>query len=319
MSVSSGALLTRQVGLAGLFDELGLARRGRQAQCPAPEHAQSGRTPPVSLDEDRGLWFCHGCGAGGSGVELLGLVRGLDVRSALLELERRAGVVRVVPSSTSAPAGVEDVDRCRPIDGGRGERLLRRYVDRRGWCLATVETFGLSAVVDPWGRARVRHPYRVGGHVRWWQDRAVDPSVAPRWMSPKGMRRWLYAGDLLGALDVRQGEVLLVVEGPADVISMWHALGDQCHVVGLPGTAGVERFAPMFQGLSLALALDADTAGDGAAARLAELVSGQTVRVRPPSGLDVSEWRLESGDEAVRAEVLGAVGHVGRLRVGDAS
>ncbi len=40
---------------------------------PSPEHAQTGKTPPVSVDNEKGLWRCHGCGLGGMAIDLLAL------------------------------------------------------------------------------------------------------------------------------------------------------------------------------------------------------------------------------------------------------
>src|SRR5439155_1690731 len=81
-----------------LADELLGSRRGTGSsamwRCPSPQHAQTGRTPPVSVftshrGEER--WHCHGCGIGGSAVDLLMAVRGVSAGDALGELARRAG------------------------------------------------------------------------------------------------------------------------------------------------------------------------------------------------------------------------------------
>src|SRR5438094_7970405 len=85
--------------LRTLADELLGPRRGTGRSgtwpCPSPQHAQTGRTPPVSIfrtpvGEER--WHCHGCGIGGSAVDLIMAVHGVPVRDALAELARRAGV-----------------------------------------------------------------------------------------------------------------------------------------------------------------------------------------------------------------------------------
>jgi hypothetical protein len=63
--------------------------------CPSPNHAQTGRTPPVSVFRSTGgeeRWHCHGCGIGGSAVDLVMAVRGATVREAIEELGRRVGV-----------------------------------------------------------------------------------------------------------------------------------------------------------------------------------------------------------------------------------
>jgi len=85
--------------LAGLADELLGPRRGtsRSASwpCPSPQHAQTGRTPPVGVyragnGEQR--WHCHGCGIGGSAIDLVMVSRGLTVAEAIEGLAGRAGI-----------------------------------------------------------------------------------------------------------------------------------------------------------------------------------------------------------------------------------
>lgn len=62
--------------------------------CPNPDHLQTGRTPPVTVYMGRAgdqRWHCHGCGNRGTAIDLLMQVCGVDVRSAVAELIRRAG------------------------------------------------------------------------------------------------------------------------------------------------------------------------------------------------------------------------------------
>lgn len=47
--------------------------------CPSAQHAQTGRTPPVSIFTSRRgeqRWRCHGCGDGGTAIDLVLAVRG---------------------------------------------------------------------------------------------------------------------------------------------------------------------------------------------------------------------------------------------------
>src|SRR5205809_723272 len=87
------------VDLASLADELLGPRRGTARfatwPCPNPNHPQTGRTPPVSLYHTNGgeqRWHCHGCGIGGSAIDLLMAARGLTVGEALHELARQNGL-----------------------------------------------------------------------------------------------------------------------------------------------------------------------------------------------------------------------------------
>lgn len=317
-TVDRADLLAR-VDLAALFLELGMAQgRNRQWTCPDPAHAQTGATPPVSLTTGAGhdLWHCHGCGAGGTAVDALRLARGLDLAAAFAHLRDRCGIAPGVtpppvarpPRPQAAPAPPPDPDHDR-LDGPAAAAVLGRYLDARQWPPEVVDAFGLYAVRGRWGRPRVRHPYRVGGEVRWWQDRAVyDDDRGPKWANPTGFARLPYAIDLATVIDwtedLDQGGRLFVVEGPADVVAMWLAAPGAA-VIGIPGTEGVRRWAPLLAGLDVLVLTDPDEAGDRAAVELAELVAaggGRSARLRPP--LDVDDWRRQVGTDHLAAAVV---------------
>ena len=87
------------VDLAALADELlgphAGSDRAPSWPCPNPDHAQTGRTPPVTVFAGRGgeqRWHCHGCGNHGTALDLVMQVRGLGVRGALEDLARRSGL-----------------------------------------------------------------------------------------------------------------------------------------------------------------------------------------------------------------------------------
>lgn len=45
---------------------------GRNLRCPNQKHAQTGNTPPASMDYKTGLWTCFGCGAKGDLIDWIG-------------------------------------------------------------------------------------------------------------------------------------------------------------------------------------------------------------------------------------------------------
>jgi hypothetical protein len=88
--------LLEAVDLPALADELLGLRRGRGPSaswpCPSPTHAQTGRTPPVSVFPARSggqRWHCFGCGVGGTAVDLVIAACGLSPGQALADLARR--------------------------------------------------------------------------------------------------------------------------------------------------------------------------------------------------------------------------------------
>lgn len=98
------------VDLLALADELlGVGRGPKRSpmwRCPSPEHRQTGRTPPVGVFTGRSgemQWHCHGCGIGGTAVDLVMRVRHVGPREALAELAVRAGIPEQPGSLRSAP------------------------------------------------------------------------------------------------------------------------------------------------------------------------------------------------------------------------
>lgn len=103
-----------------------------------------------------------------------------------------------------------------------------------------------------------------------------------------------------------------MVEGPTDVIAVWHAAPNAA-VIGLPGGSGVGRWAPLLAGLDVLVAFDADEAGDRAAAALAAALpahGARAARVRPPEGLDVDDWRRLAGDAGLVEGIIAAADRV---------
>ncbi len=300
------------VDLPSLFAELvGPQARGGGWPCPNPQHAQSGASPPVSLDAARGLWKCHGCGGGGTAVDVLALACGLSVADAFAELRRRAGQEqRPAAMPRPRPAPPADPPLLPPA---AAERVLAAFLDARGWHRDVADEAGLHAVADRRGRPRIRFPFQCGGEVRWHQDRATG-SGEPKWLSPTGRAPIPYATtDLLAALDAAAecGSVVLV-EGPADAVALAHAWIGQA-VVALPGTGStaVAKLAAAVAGLDVVTMFDADEAGDRLRAKLTPALTGagcQVAHLRPPVA-DLDDWRrsCDCDDARFRAEVDAAL------------
>lgn len=118
--------------------------------CPDPNHTQTGATPPVTLyatgrREER--WHCHGCGAGGTAIDLVIAARRTDIRGALERLATHPHT----PTTSQRPLPARPPATVADPDG------LRRYVEacaRRLWLPA-------------------------GATVRDWltDDRGLDPDI----------------------------------------------------------------------------------------------------------------------------------------------
>ena len=77
----------RRVDLGEL---LGLPMRTRVVRCPLHDD----RHASLSLDADRGLWWCFVCQVGGDVLSWFALVEGLDWADALERLEQMSGLPR---------------------------------------------------------------------------------------------------------------------------------------------------------------------------------------------------------------------------------
>jgi hypothetical protein len=109
------------VDLKDLADELLGGRRGPPRsptwRCPASEHLQTGRTPPVTVfttrwGEER--WHCHGCGTGGTAIDLVMEVRDVTARDALQELADRSGLGELSPKQARRISGRRRRERPAP-------------------------------------------------------------------------------------------------------------------------------------------------------------------------------------------------------------
>ncbi|MER3456580.1 MAG: DNA primase [candidate division GAL15 bacterium] len=133
-----------------------LRKQGRRYVGLCPFHTE--KTPSFSVDRERGLFYCFGCGAGGDVFEFVMRVQGVSFPEALRELARRAGV----PLEEAPEHRREEWERwLRALDGAatfferslahpETGRLAREYLERRGVDPATVREFRLGYAPDGW-------------------------------------------------------------------------------------------------------------------------------------------------------------------------
>lgn len=306
-----------RIDLEALFMEHGYPQgRNKQWTCPDPQHAQSGATPPVKISVvgDRQVWYCHGCGANGSAVDLL-LATGATERDALATLAARAGLSDGAPPAPAAriartvkpakPAGPLEPNHGR-IDGPEGQTILEAYLTERHWTPEAAEAFGLTAVRNPAQGIAIRHPYRADGETVWYQDRGRE-GKGPKWSNPAGHPRTIHALDLAETFHIAAKSDpphMYVVEGPADVIALWH-INPGFPVIGMPGTGSVSKWAALLVGMQVLILTDPDEAGDQAGLELAlavDAAGGWGTRLRPPS--DLADWLVSAGPDEVRTGII---------------
>ena len=324
--------------LASLADELLGTRRGtsRSASwpCPSPHHAQTGRTPPVTIfrarhGEER--WHCHGCGIGGSAIDLVMAARGVAVGEALEDLARRTGVAAegsAVPplrirrnAATEAPSPGDAAGLCVFVEecAGRlwcpdGHGVLQWLTAARG---LPEDVLRVNRIGADLGRQRQRRPEGMPstglaavlpvldqGRPVFAQLRSVRPLP--------GRSRYLNASSRLAVNPriafyepaVARGPCVVVTEGVIDGLSANAAGFRSAAVLGAALAAGNSDGAVAKQlahlHAPLILAFDADEAGGRGATSLRRQLHERGVRAArihvPAEANDLNGWMLRSRD-----------------------
>jgi len=175
-----------------------LRRQGRRYVGLCPFHSE--KTPSFTVDRERGLFYCFGCGAGGDVFEFVMRAHGLSFPEALRELARRAGVQladdpdhrrgeweRWLRAADGAAAFFE-----RSLAHPETGRPAREYLERRGIDPATARRFRLGYAPDGWDfllrhlreqgyepqvleRLGLIHPRPDGGWYDTFRHRLVFP------------------------------------------------------------------------------------------------------------------------------------------------
>lgn len=148
--MTSAVELKRDISLSSVmaeFAEVDLAKSDERAgvfwyRCPVHQE----RTASCKVDDEKGLWKCFGCGAGGDHFTLLQDVgRAADFREAMRWLGRFTGAAerpRERVAATAPPPGREMATRAEARKAARARELWRRaqsddpmladYLDARG-------------------------------------------------------------------------------------------------------------------------------------------------------------------------------------------
>ncbi|HWL43139.1 MAG TPA: toprim domain-containing protein [Ilumatobacter sp.] len=331
--------LLAAVDLAALADELlgGSRGTGRAARwgCPNPDHPQTGRTPPVTITTNHHgeqLWHCHGCGDGGSALDLIARTHHTDIRGAFDHLASRVGQSHLPDDATRSqrprparprPEPVEVVDP-QPVVAG-----LARYADecaRRLWEPAGTEvrewltvTRGLPADVlrhngigadigprqgRPWGLAVAEGgaavvPVHLGSAgLVYVQLRLLHPPEGrDRFLNPTGGLARNPRVGLIHPVRRTRPEVI-VTEGPIDALSAAAAGYSAAAVLGAayvhnPLTAAILSRIPA----RLILAFDPDHAGNLASQRLPALLAAhhRPARLLPLEAGDLNDHHRLAG------------------------
>lgn len=310
--------------LAALADELLGPRRGTSGSscwsCPSPQHAQTGRTPPVSIfragnGEER--WHCHGCGIGGSAIDLVMIARGLTVAEAIEGLAGRSGIrepfasgrrpvvaarptraMAVASAPVADPAGLEAfVDECAErLWQPQGRVVLQWLTQVRGLPEGVLARNRIGA--DPGRQSQPRPngmpssgrsavlPVLEDGRPVFAQLRPISPLPdRPRYLNAASR---LARNPRVGIYEPAEavGRCVIVTEGVMDALSANAAGFRGAAVLGAALVGGglhEERQCVVAERLAkldspLVLAFDADEAGRRGSKALHGLLSERGVR-----------------------------------------
>ncbi|MBK5224106.1 MAG: toprim domain-containing protein [Acidimicrobiia bacterium] len=288
-------------------------------RCPNPQHAQTGRTPPVNVFTSRRgepRWRCHGCGEGGTAIDLVMICRGIGPRDALDELARRAGRIPEPPSwEPTRPIRRErplTPDRCRDPEAlgayvdacaatlwePAGRPIRRWLTEERGLPERVLKVNKIGADLGPRRQSRPDGMCRMGGAVLpviadgqaiYAQVRVPHPRPdRPRYLNPTAdlapnprLARFRPAA-------VEHPEVI-ITEGAIDALSA-NAAGYRAVAIlsaGYPDPTIAHALSRIHH--PLVIAFDNDDAGRQGAQRLHDLLADQ---LRPAPCLDLEESDL---------------------------
>lgn len=180
-----------------------LKKKGKNWFGLCPFHNE--KTPSFSVNRERGMYYCFGCGIGGNAITFLVEHDGMSFPQAVEELATRAGIQ--IPKRRAEP-GAQQYDRLREalesaalfyqqkLKGDSGKDAVS-YLKSRGITGITAKTFRLGYAPDSWdellrfmqesghtvtvleqaGLVKVREG---GGHYDTFRNRLVFPFMDRR-------------------------------------------------------------------------------------------------------------------------------------------
>lgn len=325
--------LLGSLDLRDLADQLlGPSHQNRRTHwpCPMRDHEQSGRTPPLAVFVGRSgiqRWNCHGCGEGGTAVDLVMATLGVEVGQAFEWLasrspdssvalersdDRRSPLRREPPRRIVQKVDLDPyVDECFRLlhDSPRGRPVLDWLVHSRSIPEELLRHHRVG--LDP-GGGRIRRPpgvpaahgvvlpIRQSGRTVFTQTRRLN--VAAGGAKYLSCSNEAAPNPRFGRFDPPATSATCVVlcEGAFDAMS--------ANAAGLPaiaalGTGVVDGSITEVVGhraTTVLLALDQDAAGEHATDRIRRELGRQELRVRtvrlPANSNDLNDWARDVGD-----------------------
>lgn len=251
-----------------------------------------------------GKWFDHENGAGGDGLELV--CHKLNLRNG--EACEWARQWLGIATSKNKSVKVTDILKgCVPISGAPAEHYLRQ----RGITAALPDCLRFRA--NAFGRfgALVAQSTDADGNVLAVQqiyltDEGEKAPVTVVKRTNKAVDKWAEKS----AVRLPGTQPVILTEGVENALSVWQATGQETWAC--LGISNIGH-APLPDKASVIIARDGDLPGSKASSQIKRAVQkleqrGFSVSVAtPPQGKDFNDLLRENGEEAVRAQVDGAM------------
>lgn len=303
-----------------------LASGERRFACPLCGEGKSRDSAhrSLSLNARSGAWFCHRCGEKGV------LAERREDNTAFSRTNKRDGLRRAfqlppvplvrattvaqqtmsVEAPQAPPLPVPDGARfdpfaawetASPVAGTAGEAYLRS----RGLSEPVCGAADVRFCRNWWGRGAVLFPLyswmpREEASLVAVQGRLLRSGTGPKARTGGRKRDGVFASHFDLWRRVRHGAPLIVCEAPIDALSLAQA---GFPALALCGKDGAPSWLPLRCAFErVALAFDADDAGDGGAEKLAPVLASmgaKPVRLRPEGDKDWNEMLLRLGPDAL--------------------
>lgn len=319
------AAVKARVSIGEMLERHGLRHHGRSMQCPNfIEHGHGDRSLSAWISSSGRTWRCHGCGKGGSVVDVVSLVCGLslgeavralcnyadieavdcyDRRTSRADLHAQPMLSRIArrPEPVPPPARPEVHALLRQCQDLLSTDPARQYLDSRGIPLSVAQAAGLGyAPRGTWpqrrgaGQPRIVAPLTTpGGILLTLYGRATVPCS-------KHLRHDLLPGTkgIFHACSLHEDGCILV-EGLFDALA--------CLAAGQPAAAinGLsfrDAWWAQMPSSRFILAADADPTGQQQSAALAEAAkqAGKHIHCLRPEHLapykDLNEYWVANQD-----------------------
>ncbi|AHX04810.1 DNA primase [Ehrlichia japonica] len=280
-----------------------LTGRGNSVIGLCPFHSE--KTPSFTVSDEKGLYYCFGCGANGDVIQFISDINALDFRGAIDYLAEMYGIdlpqntnkkVSLSPILDAATLWFEkqlytnhiaiEYIKSRKIFGSTVKKFrlgyapaygLSKYLLSLGFNVDDIRSTGLLNSQDQdYFYNRIIFPIcNFSGNVIGFGGRSIVDIQTPKYLNSKGnvffqKRENLYASHLAIRDAKKQGKII-VVEGYMDVL-MLHQIGIS-NVVGLLGTSMTSEHLVYLWGITseIIVWMDGDVAGKIASIKSASL------------------------------------------------